>query len=75
MSLFRNHGVIIASLFLPETAVLGEEIPETPEKAPITEEAAAALTPQPLRGGPLKSIVEDLKDKVRPDRDMAHSAS
>ncbi|KAI5891466.1 uncharacterized protein SCHCODRAFT_02629180 [Schizophyllum commune H4-8] len=65
MSLFRNHSVIIASLFLPETAVLGEDIPETPEKAPITEEAAAALTPQPLRGGPLKSIVEDLKDKTR----------
>lgn len=31
MASFRNHRIVIASLFLPTTAVLGESPPITPE--------------------------------------------
>ncbi len=31
MASFRNHRIVIASLFLPTTAVLGESPPVTPE--------------------------------------------
>lgn len=66
MSSLRHHRVIIASLFLPNTAVLGDSAPSSPD------EPAGIQTPGFARGpllqrtsGPLKSIVEDLKDKVR----------
>lgn len=78
MNSFRNHRVIIASLFLPNTAILGESHPSTPELAPISTPApfpsfkmsdSSLKMPRPALPhrptGPLKSIVEDLKDKVR----------
>jgi trehalose 6-phosphate synthase/phosphatase len=94
MSSFRNHRIVIASLFLPTIAVLGESGPPTPEKpiqnnvdgtiSAVTDRLVAgnnvldptkpkALKPsisaaghnrQLSASGPLKSIVEDLKDKV-----------
>ncbi|PFH45853.1 glycosyltransferase family 20 protein [Amanita thiersii Skay4041] len=122
MSSFRNHRVIVASLFLPTTAVLGETPPATPEKhvhAPTVSISAAAAvaastasvnhvdknklnspsvaSPMPRRPsysghsrhpsaagqglavgstlGPLKSIVEDLKDKSRQITPTARSPS
>ena len=33
MSSFRNHRVVIASLFLPATAVLNDSTPPTPHRA------------------------------------------
>ncbi|KDQ50611.1 glycosyltransferase family 20 protein [Jaapia argillacea MUCL 33604] len=81
MSSWRNHRVIIASLFLPTTAVLGESNPPSPHNlTPIPtpvpgnfklpESVTGTPPPAPraplLRGsGPLRSIVEDLKDKSR----------
>ncbi|KAF8963230.1 alpha,alpha-trehalose-phosphate synthase [Flammula alnicola] len=102
MSSFRNHRVVIASLFLPTTAVLGESAPPTPEAGllpvhndadntiPAVAHRLAAVTAgnasgeaaknKPLKpalitnnshtrsssaSGPLKSIVDDLKDKSR----------
>ncbi|KAF8890790.1 glycosyltransferase family 20-domain-containing protein [Gymnopilus junonius] len=106
MASFRNHRVIIASLFLPTTAVLGESAPPTPEHLPpngaspdmtlpaVSTRLAAAVSAsadghggfvesvatnakKPLKpalsshnrqssaSGPLKSIVDDLKDKSR----------
>ncbi|KAA1466828.1 alpha-trehalose-phosphate synthase [Dentipellis sp. KUC8613] len=79
MSSFRNHRVIIASLFLPNTAVLGESHPGTPElhanQAPLPSSPlplagfgardGGLKAPVARAGGPLKSIVEDLKDKSR----------
>ncbi|KAF9556929.1 hypothetical protein CPC08DRAFT_764923 [Agrocybe pediades] len=97
MSSFRNHRVVIASLFLPTTAVLGESPPPTPTPELHTPSAPEAdpnvtipavtsilagatdskkpLKPsiitnnshsrQPSFNAPLKSIVEDLKDKSR----------
>jgi len=96
MSSFRNHRVVIASLFLPTTAVLGESPPPTPTPelhTPSATEAdpnvtipavssilaAATDSKRPVKptitinkthsrqasfNGPLKSIVDDLKDKV-----------
>jgi trehalose 6-phosphate synthase complex regulatory subunit len=43
MSSFRNHRVVIASLFLPNTVVLGESHPSTPE-------GTAVHSPPPLPG-------------------------
>ena len=93
MSSFRNHRIVIASLFLPTIPVLGESGPPTPEQ-PIQDNVQSTISavanrlvaanictdPKPLRpsiittsnhkrqlsanNGPLKSIVEDLKDKV-----------
>ncbi|KAF8153874.1 glycosyltransferase family 20-domain-containing protein [Crassisporium funariophilum] len=114
MASFRNHRIVIASLFLPTTAVLGESGPPTPEQpiqhpqnsqqqqlqqqgdaektipavatrlaAAVAASAAAgdagsakkplkpslitnaSHTRQSSASGPLKSIVEDLKDKSR----------
>ncbi|KAI0056939.1 alpha-trehalose-phosphate synthase [Artomyces pyxidatus] len=77
MSSFRNHRVIIASLFLPNTAVLGESHPSTPELHAIPTHipnfhnygGQPLKTPLAAPGirasAPLKSIVEDLKDKSR----------
>lgn len=99
MSSFRNHRVIIASLFLPSTVVVGESEPTTPARSPDTGDslidALGAIAQRlakepgkPLKSAlsnkgisitpshnshsrsasanvPLKSIVDDLKDKVR----------
>ncbi|KAF8126309.1 glycosyltransferase family 20 protein [Boletus edulis] len=75
MSSLRNHRVIIASLFLPTTAVLGESNPPTPTihvQDPSPAKPNGSSNPpfrhQPSRslGGntPLKSIVEDLKSRA-----------
>src|SRR5882762_5225574 len=84
MSSFRNHRIVIASLFLPSTAVLGDSFPPTPDNHgkdpslaimvpsafPIVGDIAQGYRPamQHTRNSgqstPLKSIVEDLKDKV-----------
>ena len=84
---YRNHRVVIASLFLPSTAVLGESAPSTPDLYPLSTTPGRPRllglptevpgTPpavlQPYTPGhsrktslpaPMKSIVEDLKDKV-----------
>jgi len=92
MASFRNHRIVIASLFLPTTAVLGESPPVTPENdddvgpsasGPETTILAVAQRLATEQTGtakgllnthsrshsmniPLKSIVEDLRDKVRP---------
>ncbi|KAI6107708.1 glycosyltransferase family 20 protein [Pisolithus thermaeus] len=77
MSSFRNHRVIIASLFLPTTAALGESSPPTPDHhvAPDSEPAV----PQSNGGNqkqqpsyrqrqpgqlPLVSIVDDLRSRA-----------
>ena len=87
MASFRNHRVVIASLFLPTTAVLGESRPHTPEQGDESDAGLSSpqLSPetfpavaqrladagifnshsrQPSLNVPLKSIVDDLKDKV-----------
>ena len=92
MSSFRNHRVVIASLFLPTVAVIEESTPPTPEQpfgvslestiSAVADKLAAAniavdpIAKKPLKASiinhhrqlsasnPLKSIVEDLKDKV-----------
>jgi len=70
MSSYRNHRVIIATLFLPQTAVLGESPPQTPHPLPtqlpslfnlkIPERPPYGRKKTPV----LKSIVEDMRDKV-----------
>ena len=73
MSSYRNHRVIIASLFLPQTAVLGESPPETPNPLqthlPLPSLFNLKIPERPAYGrnkgpAPLKSIVEDMRDKV-----------
>ncbi|KAG6377935.1 glycosyltransferase family 20 protein [Boletus reticuloceps] len=75
MSSLRNHRVVIASLFLPTTAVLGESNPPTPSihvQDPSPAKPNGSSNPpfrhQPSKslGGntPLKSIVEDLKSRA-----------
>lgn len=76
MSSLRNHRVIIASLFLPTTAVPGESSPPTPDI--YAREVGTTAATQDLGGrppafkhassrsigstpAPLKSIVDDLK--------------
>lgn len=66
MSSIRNHRVVIASLFLPNTAVLGESTPSTPDHVTsLPEFKTAPPTSRPnllaSKSGPLKSIVEDMK--------------
>ncbi|KAI0742614.1 glycosyltransferase family 20-domain-containing protein [Daedaleopsis nitida] len=77
MSSLRHHRVIIASLFLPNTTIIGDSAPSSP----ADESALHSLPPTPGFGtpthsarqpllsrpssGPLKSIVEDLRDKSR----------
>ncbi|KAI0920354.1 hypothetical protein AcV5_010116 [Taiwanofungus camphoratus] len=75
MSSLRHHRIIIASLFLPSTVVPGDSTPPSPdENAQLTAppppsfiaSAASVRQPMPHRAtAPLKSIVEDLKDKSR----------
>ncbi|KAG1793553.1 glycosyltransferase family 20 protein [Suillus plorans] len=79
MSSLRNHRVIIASLFLPTTAVPGESSPPTPDI--YAREAGTTAATQDLGGrppafrhassrsigstpAPLKSIVDDLKSRA-----------
>jgi hypothetical protein len=80
MSSLRNHRVVIASLFLPNTAVLGESHPPTPDvhsSLPLpdvfpghTKDQGFKLTLPPRARtpartpAPILSIVEDLKDKA-----------
>ena len=68
MSSLRNHRVVIATLFLPSTTVLGESHPPTPDDHVAELPTFKSVPPSAARGlgksGPLKSIVEDLKDKV-----------
>ncbi|KAI0315017.1 alpha-trehalose-phosphate synthase [Amylostereum chailletii] len=73
MASLKNHRVVIASLFLPNTAILGESHPSTPElhAVPQLPGPANINMPKPMEPrrpkaqGPLKSIVDDLKDKSR----------
>ncbi|GBE87033.1 Putative alpha,alpha-trehalose-phosphate synthase [UDP-forming] 100 kDa [Sparassis crispa] len=71
MSSLRQHRVIIASLFLPTTAVLGDSAPSSPLVSTPGDAPSFPSAPPPVRPflnkatGPLKSIVEDLKDKSR----------
>ncbi|KAH9964851.1 alpha-trehalose-phosphate synthase [Russula dissimulans] len=78
MSSLRNHRVVIASLFLPNTAVLGESHPPTPDlhsALPLPDvfpghvkDQGFKLTLPPSKAripAPILSIVEDLKDKSR----------
>lgn len=76
MSSYRNHRVIIATLFLPQTAVLGESPPQTPHplstSLPIPSLFNLKIPERPPYGrkkghAPLKSIVEDMRDKVNSD--------
>lgn len=80
MSSLRNHRVVIASLFLPNTVVLGESHPPTPdvhsEELPLPDvfpghakDQGFKLTlPPPKRtSAPILSIVDDLKDKASVD--------
>lgn len=72
MSSLRHHRVIIASLFLPNTTILGDSAPPSPRDESVSPTPAfVPPTPgaarQPLLSRPsvpLKSIVEDLRDKV-----------
>ena len=85
MASFRNHRVVIASLFLPTTPVLGESPPITPDQADEDDvlvsspsETTVHAVAQRLADSsvfsshsrqsslniPIKSIVDDLKDKV-----------
>lgn len=77
MSSIRNHRVIIASLFLPNTAVLGESHLSTPEmgatnnhppppsfKLPETVHMPRPNAVHRPSAAPVLSLVDDLKDKV-----------
>ena len=77
MSSYRNHRVIIATLFLPQTVVLGDSPPQTPpplpNQLPLPSLFNLKIPERPPYGrnktpAPLKSIVEDMRDKV--DRDL-----
>lgn len=77
MSLLRNHRVVIASLFLPNTAVLGESYPPTPDvhsALPLPDvfvkdqgSKLALPSPKARTPAPILSIVEDLEDKASVD--------
>ena len=81
MSSLRNHRVVIASLFLPSTVVLGESHPPTPDvhsqELPLPDvfpghakEQGFKLTlppSKPRNSAPILSIVDDLKDKASMD--------
>lgn len=81
MSSLRNHRVVIASLFLPKTAVLGDDSsPPTPDEYVAALPTFKAVPPSVRPSltstkstGPLKSIVDDLKDKVSIFRYSHHS--
>ncbi|KAI0033040.1 alpha-trehalose-phosphate synthase [Vararia minispora EC-137] len=72
MSSFKNQRVIIASLFLPNTAVIGDSGLATPELQPVPPSPHVPTVPTPARpthsrkpSGPLNSIVDDLADRSR----------
>ncbi|EIN05673.1 hypothetical protein PUNSTDRAFT_145633 [Punctularia strigosozonata HHB-11173 SS5] len=79
MSSIRNHRVVIASLFLPVTAALGDEPNFQPSPNPLggsshrsppplnlDEKPGATLPEAPSRANPaIKSIIEDLSLKSR----------
>ncbi|KAF8200267.1 alpha,alpha-trehalose-phosphate synthase [Pholiota molesta] len=58
MSSFRNHRVVIATLFLPTSAVLGESAPPTPEPRPLQDDAATTI---PAVAHRLASVAESGK--------------
>jgi trehalose 6-phosphate synthase/phosphatase len=77
MSSLRNHRVVIASLFLPDTVVLGESHPPTPDvhsELPLPDVFPGVAKDQGFKltlpstrvraPAPILSIVEDLKDKA-----------
>ncbi|EKM52411.1 glycosyltransferase family 20 protein [Phanerochaete carnosa HHB-10118-sp] len=69
MSSLRNHRVVIASLFLPNTAVFGEVATSTPDHVtslPDFKSAPPTTRPSLLskKSRPLASIVEDLKSRA-----------
>jgi trehalose 6-phosphate synthase complex regulatory subunit len=64
MNSLKPHRVIIASLFLPNSVVLGDSLPPTPHDDPISIPAVTLRLTTTRISTPLKSIVEDLKDKV-----------
>ncbi len=83
MSSLRNNRVVIASLFLPATAALGESPLATPDLGAIQPDFTLKFPPgadkkpvHPVLAShtrqssastllpPIKSIVEDLQDKV-----------
>ncbi|KAJ7693561.1 alpha,alpha-trehalose-phosphate synthase [Mycena rosella] len=77
MNSFRNHRIVIASLFLPNTAVVAADSPiATPEiKLPSFSvpdvlqrvDTAAKIPVRPsMRQGPAKSIVDDLISVATP---------
>lgn len=82
MSSYRNHRVIIATLFLPQTAVLGDSPPQTPApvptQLPLSSLFNLKIPERPSYGRnkgstPLKSIVEDMRDKVSWDhKEISH---
>ena len=68
-SQLRARRVIIASLFLPNTAVLSEDRRSDSgihagEKSKPASRIVSALPSGSNISGPLKSIFDDLKDKV-----------
>ena len=71
MSSYRNHRVIIAALFLPQTTVLGDSPPQTPNprSTQLPSLFNLKIPERPPYGrnkapAPIKSIVEDIRDKV-----------
>lgn len=75
MSSFRSHRIVIASLFLPDTAAIGESEPSTPTATKPTKPAASDVAsrllsraaspgPKPPAFTRALSIVDDLTDKV-----------
>ena len=65
--------MVIASLFLPQTVMLGESPPQTPHpvptRLPLSSLFNLKIPERPPYGrnkvpAPLKSIVEDMRDKV-----------
>lgn len=71
MSSLRHHRVLVASLFLPTTAVLGDDPAELSATDVLSSPFISSSPPArsslmgAAKSGPLKSIVEDLRDKVR----------
>lgn len=88
MSSFRSHRIVIASLFLPDTAALGDAS-EAPTPGFVLQQPpgfgllnhSTAATPAPKTPGwrpfptaPLPSIVDDLANQVRArESDCAHT--
>ncbi|KAJ7456515.1 alpha,alpha-trehalose-phosphate synthase [Mycena latifolia] len=80
MNSFRNHRIVVASLFLPNTAVVGTDSPvatpdirtpsfSVPDVLQRVESAAKVPVRPPLRQGsnpPAKSIVDDLISVTTP---------